>query len=101
LSKANYWHNNFKNGKQERSFGVRTIREYDPGLGGDRHPKKWDSANDGVKFGVIAVISCDVKNGEILYQEMGERKTKAGAQFSTAVGAAIGILSGGIGCLGY
>lgn len=59
----------------------------------------WDSANDSIKLGAIAVLTLNPKTGEIEADEVGERTTKKGALWGTVIGATIGLLTGGIGLI--
>ena len=61
--------------------------------------KNWDDANDAIKLGAIAVLTLDPKSGDIDAKEVGQRNTKSGALWGTAIGAVVGILSGGIGLI--
>ena len=61
--------------------------------------KKWDDANDAVKLGAIAILTIDPKSGKLEANEVGQRKTKGGTLWGTAIGATVGILSGGIGLI--
>ena len=58
--------------------------------------KKWDADNDEVKLGAIGVITIDPTNGKVVVEEIGERNTKKGALWGTAIGAGLGILTAGI-----
>ena len=58
--------------------------------------KKWDDANDAIKLGAIAVLTLNPKTGEMEAMEVGQRNTKKGALWGTAIGAAAGILTAGI-----
>jgi uncharacterized membrane protein len=58
--------------------------------------KKWDDANDAIELGAIAVLTVNPNTGELEAQDVGQRNTKKGALWGTAIGAAVGILSGGI-----
>ncbi|MFN2137526.1 MAG: DUF4332 domain-containing protein [Candidatus Promineifilaceae bacterium] len=60
--------------------------------------KQWDHASSDVKFGAIAIMTLDEK-GELHADEIGQRSTKSGALWGTAVGAAVGLLAGGIGII--
>ena len=60
--------------------------------------KSWDKADDDVKLGAIAVMTLD-KKGELHADEVGQRSTKSGVLWGTAVGAAVGLLAGGIGVI--
>jgi uncharacterized membrane protein/predicted flap endonuclease-1-like 5' DNA nuclease len=60
--------------------------------------KEWDDANDSIKLGAIAVLTLN-NQGEIHADEVGERSTKSGAMWGTAIGGVIGILTGGIGLI--
>lgn len=61
--------------------------------------KKWDDANDDIKLGAIAVLTLHPDTGEIQAHEVGQRETKGGTLWGTAIGAAVGLLSGGIGLI--
>lgn len=61
--------------------------------------KDWDKANDDIKLGAIAVLTLNPKSGEIEAHEVGQRETKSGALWGTAIGAAVGLLTGGIGLI--
>ncbi len=57
----------------------------------------WDTANREIKLGAIAIIRLDPKTGELEAKEVvGQRKTKSGALWGTAVGVAAGLLTGGL-----
>jgi uncharacterized membrane protein len=58
--------------------------------------KKWDKANDDIKLGAIGVITLNHSNGEIEVNEVGQRNTRKGALWGTAIGAGLGILTAGI-----
>ena len=58
--------------------------------------KAWDKANDDIKLGAIGVITVNPDNGEVEVDEIGERHTKRGALWGTAIGAGLGILTAGI-----
>ena len=59
--------------------------------------KEWDVWDHDVRLGAIAVMVYDEsKKGGIHFIEKGQRSTKTGAGWGTAIGATIGILSGGI-----
>lgn len=61
--------------------------------------KDWDKANDSIKLGAIAVLTLNPKNGQIEAHEVGERTTKSGALWGTAIGVTLGILTAGIGLI--
>ncbi len=61
--------------------------------------KQWDHNDDDVKLGAIGVITYNPKKDKLHYHEMGQRSTKSGAGWGTAIGATIGILTGGIGLI--
>jgi len=67
--------------------------------GAAEHIKNWDDANDDIKLGAIAVLTLNPKTGELESSDVGQRNTKRGALWGTAIGAAVGILSGGIGLI--
>jgi uncharacterized membrane protein len=56
----------------------------------------WDKKNDDVDLGAIGIITVNPSNGEIKVDEIGERSTKHGALWGTAIGAGLAILSGGL-----
>ncbi|MFN2137525.1 MAG: DUF4332 domain-containing protein [Candidatus Promineifilaceae bacterium] len=60
--------------------------------------KLWDDDNDEIKLGAIAVLTLK-SNGDLDYHEVGQRTPIAGALWGTAVGAAVGLLAGGIGII--
>ena len=55
---------------------------------------EWDRKD--IKLGAMATLTIDRETGKLHYHEMGERTTKKGAGWGTAIGAAVGILSGGL-----
>lgn len=59
--------------------------------------KQWDHKDHDVKLGAMAIITYDHKKNKLHYDEVGQRSTKAGAGWGTAIGAAVGLLTGGIG----
>ena len=61
--------------------------------------KQWDKVTDDIKLGGIGVVTLD-KKGKIKTHKVGERTTSSGAKWGVALGAAAGILSGGIGLIG-
>ncbi len=59
--------------------------------------KEWDVWDHDVRLGAIAIMTADPKKkGGIHFSEKGQRSTKTGAGWGTAIGAAVGILSGGL-----
>lgn len=58
--------------------------------------KDWDKADDDIKLGAIGIITLNPDNGEIEVNEIGQRNTKKGALWGTAIGAGLGILTAGI-----
>ncbi len=58
--------------------------------------KSWDKANDDIKLGAIGIITLNPENGEIEVNEIGQRSTKKGALWGTAIGAGLGILTAGL-----
>ncbi|MFN2136448.1 MAG: DUF4332 domain-containing protein [Candidatus Promineifilaceae bacterium] len=58
--------------------------------------KEWDKKNDEVKLGAIGVITLNPHSGEVEVEEIGQRNTKKGALWGTAIGAGLGILTAGI-----
>ncbi len=61
--------------------------------------KDWDKANDSIKLGAIAILALNPKNGKIEAEEIGERSTRSGALWGTAIGVTVGILTAGIGLI--
>jgi uncharacterized membrane protein/predicted flap endonuclease-1-like 5' DNA nuclease len=57
---------------------------------------EWDEADDDIKLGAIAVMSYDPLNDALKADEVGQRNTRKGALWGTAIGATLGILTGGI-----
>jgi uncharacterized membrane protein len=60
--------------------------------------KAWDKDNDTVDLGAIAILTWD--DGKIKTRKVGTRKTGRGAGWGTALGAAVGVLSGGVTLIG-
>jgi len=59
--------------------------------------QKWDKANKEIKLGAIAIIRLDRTTGKLEAKEVvRERKIMSGALWGTAVGAAAGLLTGGL-----
>lgn len=58
--------------------------------------KQWDKDNDDIKLGAIGIITINPEDGKIEVDEIGERHTKRGALWGTAIGAGLGILTAGI-----
>ena len=58
--------------------------------------KLWDKANADIKLGAIAIVTLDPKTGELKADEVGQRKTKGGALWGTALGAVAGLMTGGL-----
>jgi predicted flap endonuclease-1-like 5' DNA nuclease len=56
----------------------------------------WDEADDDVKLGAIAIVSYDPRSDELVTTEIGQRNTRKGALWGTAIGATLGLLTGGI-----
>ncbi|MFN2122605.1 MAG: DUF4332 domain-containing protein [Candidatus Promineifilaceae bacterium] len=61
--------------------------------------KEWDHKNHDVKLGAMAIITYNHKKDKLHYDEIGQRSTKTGAGWGTAIGAAVGLLTGGIGLI--
>jgi uncharacterized membrane protein len=55
---------------------------------------EWDSKD--IKLGAMAVLTVDPRSGKLHADEIGQRSTKSGMGWGTALGAVVGILSGGI-----
>ena len=60
--------------------------------------KAWDKDNDNVKLGGIAILTW--QDGKIKTRKVGTRATGKGAGWGTALGAAVGVLSGGVTLIG-
>jgi uncharacterized membrane protein/predicted flap endonuclease-1-like 5' DNA nuclease len=58
--------------------------------------KDWDKANDDIRLGAIGILTINPKNGRLEVKEVGQRKTKKGALWGAAIGAAAGILTAGV-----
>ncbi len=59
--------------------------------------KEWDEWDrKDIKLGAIAVLTIDPGSGKLHADEIGQRSTKSGLGWGTAIGAVVGILSGGI-----
>ncbi len=56
----------------------------------------WDEADDDVKLGAVAIMSYDPLEDTLKSEEIGQRNTKKGALWGTAIGATLGLLTGGI-----
>ena len=61
--------------------------------------KSWDRANDAIKLGAIAILTLNWDTGKIQFHEVGQRETKSGALWGTVIGAAVGVLSAGVGLI--
>ena len=61
--------------------------------------KNWDHNDNDVKLGAMAVITYDPEKDKLHYDEIGQRSTKTGAGWGTAIGAGLGILTGGLGLI--
>lgn len=60
--------------------------------------KDWDGDNRDIKLGAMAVMTID-EQGKLHADEIGQRNTKSGALWGTAIGVGIGILTAGIGLI--
>jgi uncharacterized membrane protein len=60
--------------------------------------KAWDKDNDDVKLGGIAILTWE--DGKMKTRKVGTRETGKGAGWGTALGAAVGVLSGGVTLVG-
>ena len=60
--------------------------------------KGWDQGNDSVDLGGIAILTWE--DGKMKTRKVGTRKTGKGAGWGTALGAAVGVLSGGVTLIG-
>jgi uncharacterized membrane protein len=60
--------------------------------------KSWDKANDAVKLGGVGILHWE--DGKIKTKKVGQRATGKGAMWGTALGATLGILSGGVTLIG-
>lgn len=58
--------------------------------------QQWDKANADVKLGAIAIVTLDPKTGKLEAKAVGQRRTKSGTLWGTAVGAAAGLVTGGL-----
>jgi uncharacterized membrane protein len=56
----------------------------------------WDEADEDIKLGAVAVLGYDPRTDELKANEVGQRNTRKGALWGTAIGATVGILTGGI-----
>ena len=56
----------------------------------------WDEADDEIKLGAVAVLGYDPRTDELKANEFGARETGKGALWGTAIGATLGLLTGGI-----
>lgn len=60
--------------------------------------KAWDKANDDIKLGGMGILTWE--NGKIKTRKVGNRAAGTGAKWGLILGAATGILSGGVTLLG-
>jgi uncharacterized membrane protein len=60
--------------------------------------KSWDKANDDIKLGGIGILFWE--DGKIKTRKVGGHETSEGAGWGLALGAALGILSGGVTLIG-
>jgi uncharacterized membrane protein len=60
--------------------------------------KAWDKQNKDVDLGGIAILTW--QDGKIKTRKVGTRRTGKGAGWGTALGAAVGVLSGGVTLIG-
>ena len=60
--------------------------------------KDWDKANDAVKLGGVGILHWE--DGKIKTKKVGKRAVGKGAAWGTALGATLGILSGGVTLIG-
>ena len=60
--------------------------------------KAWDKDNDDVKLGGIAILTWE--DGKMKTRKVGTRATGKGAGWGTALGAVVGVLSGGVTLIG-
>ncbi len=60
--------------------------------------KAWDKANDAVKLGGVGILHWE--DGKIKTKKVGARATGKGAAWGAALGATLGILSGGVTLVG-
>ena len=60
--------------------------------------KAWDQGNDSVDLGGIAILTW--QDGKMKTRKVGTRKTGKGAGWGTALGAVVGVLSGGVTLIG-
>lgn len=60
--------------------------------------KSWDKANDAVKLGGVGILHWE--DGKIKTKKVGARAAGKGAAWGTALGATLGILSGGVTLIG-
>ncbi len=60
--------------------------------------KEWDSfdAPKDVKLGAMAALTFDANKGKLHADEIGQRSTRSGLGWGTAIGAVAGILTGGL-----
>ncbi len=58
--------------------------------------KEWDVWDHDVRLGAISIMTIDPNSGKLHAKEVGQRSTKTGAGWGTAIGAVAGLLTGGI-----
>jgi uncharacterized membrane protein len=61
--------------------------------------KDWDKERKDINLGAMSIITLD-ENGEFKEHNVGDRKIETGAKWGVLAGAALGILTGGIGLIG-
>ncbi len=88
--------------KQDNDNDVLVLAYYadaDAAEAAAKNLKEWDKEDDGVKLGAIGVVTLDEKTGHLRVDEIGQRNAKTGALWGTAIGAGLGLITGGIGVI--
>lgn len=58
--------------------------------------KAWDKADKDIKLGAIGILTLNPNTGRVEVNEIGQRNTRKGALWGTAIGAGLGILTAGL-----
>ena len=58
--------------------------------------KKWDDDSRQIKLGAMGIVTLDASTGKLDIDEIGQRSTKKGALWGTAIGATLGVLTAGL-----
>ncbi|MFN2136500.1 MAG: DUF1269 domain-containing protein [Candidatus Promineifilaceae bacterium] len=61
--------------------------------------KEWDKERKDIDLGAMSILTVDAQ-GELHEAAVGDRKTGSGAKWGVLAGAALGLLTGGVGLIG-